>query len=313
MHRPKITRAGIRIAGATGVATWAMGIENVSIVGGHAMIRDIVLHLEHEQSYDHVRDHALSIAAILDAHITGVAFAYDPELSANLMPNFPIEKLAEIRAESEKRANETIARFNAAATRNRLSSEHRLVMEPEPQMPVTFARLARYSDLSILMQSDPDGVSNDALIEASLFDTGRPLVVIPYIQEGVLGLDRLVCCWDGSRAAARAINDALPLLVKASKVELLIVLDERGNSAQREIDGVEMASHLARHKVKVDVKTTPVADIDIASAILSHAADCAASMIVMGGYGHSRLREFILGGTTRGILSSMTVPVFMSH
>jgi nucleotide-binding universal stress UspA family protein len=74
-----------------------------------------------------------------------------------------------------------------------------------------------------------------------------------------------------------------------------------------------MAKHLARHKVKVDVKTTPAGGMDVTSVILSHAADCSANLIVMGGYGHSRLREFILGGTTRGILSSMTVPVFMSH
>ncbi|MGA7810100.1 universal stress protein [Bradyrhizobium sp.] len=277
------------------------------------MIRDIVLHLDHDQSNDPMRDHALSIAATLEAHVTGVAFAYEPELSANLMPNFPIEKLAERRAESEQMANETIARFNAAATRNRLSAEYRLVMEYEAGIAGTFARLARYSDLSIVTQSNPDGVNNDALIEASLFDAGRPLVVIPYIQEGVLELDRLVCCWDGSSAAARAINDALPLLAKASNVELLTVLDEKANGVQHEIDGVEMASHLARHKVKVDVKSVPAADLDLASVILSYAADCSASMIVMGSYGHPRLREAILGGTTSGILSSMTVPVFMSH
>ena len=77
--------------------------------------------------------------------------------------------------------------------------------------------------------------------------------------------------------------------------------------------GIEMAKHLARHDVKVEVEITPSGGIDVASLILSHAADGSASLIVMGGYGHSRLREFILGGATRGILSSMTVPVFMSH
>jgi nucleotide-binding universal stress UspA family protein len=229
------------------------------------------------------------------------------------MPNFPAQMLTEIRAESEKIARTTLARFDAAAKLSLLSSEHRLVLENELRVPNTYSGLARRFDLSVLMQSDPDGVNNDALIEASLFDSGRPLLVIPYIQKGALKLDRLVCCWDGSSAAARAINDALPLLVKASNVELLIVLNEGGNSAQSEIDGIEMAKHLARHKVKVDVKTTPAGGMDVTSVILSHAADCSADLIVMGGYGHSRLREFILGGTTRGILSSMTVPVFMSH
>jgi nucleotide-binding universal stress UspA family protein len=277
------------------------------------MIKDIILYLEHEQSYDQVRDYALSIAETLEAHVTGVAFAHDPDGSGHLMPNFPAQMLAEMRAESEKVGRATIERFDAAAKRGLLSSEHCLVVENELRVPKTYSRLARSFDLSILTQSTPDGVNNDALIEASLFDSGRPLVVIPYIQKGVLKLDRLVCCWDGSSAAARAINDALPLLVKASNVELLIVLNEGASSAQSEVDGIEMAKHLARHKVKIDVKTTPLGGIDITSVILSHAADCSASMIIMGGYGHSRLREFILGGTTLGILSSMTVPVFMSH
>ena len=277
------------------------------------MIKDIILYLEREQPYDQVRDYALSIAETLDAHVTGVAFACDPDLSGNLMPNFPAQMLTEIRAESEKIARTTLARFDAAAKRSLLSSEPCLVLENELRVPNTYSRLARRFDLSVLMQSDPDGVNNDALIEASLFDSGRPLLVIPYIQKGALKLDRLVCCWDGSSAAARAINDALPLLVKASNVELLIVRNERRNGAKSEIDGIEMAKHLARHKVKVDVKTTPAGGMDVTSVILSHAADCSANLIVMGGYGHSRLREFILGGTTRGILSSMTVPVLMSH
>ena len=277
------------------------------------MIKDIILCLERDQSCDQVRDYALSIAETLDAHVTGVAFAHDPDVSGHLMPNFPAQMLAEMRAESEKGARATIERFEAAAKRSLLSSEHRLVVENELRFPSTYSSLARRFDLSILTQSAPDGPNNDALIEASLFDSGRPLVVVPYIQKGVLTLDRIVCCWDGSSAAARAINDALPLLVKASNVELLIVLSDGGGSAQSEIGGIEMAKHLARHKAKVDVKITPAGGMDVTSVILSHAADCSANMIVMGGYGHSRLREFVLGGTTRGILSTMTVPVFMSH
>ena len=124
--------------------------------------------------------------------------------------------------------------------------------------------------------------------------------------------DRIVCCWDGSRAATRAINDALPLLKKSQAVELFIVSNEK-TAGEREIRGVEIGSHLARHGIRVEVETMPAADIDVADAILSHVSDCSANMIVMGGYGHSRLREFVLGGATRGILSTMTVPVFLSH
>jgi nucleotide-binding universal stress UspA family protein len=163
------------------------------------------------------------------------------------------------------------------------------------------------------MQSEPKGLDNDDMIETSLFQSGRPLIVVPYIQRDGLKLDRVVCCWDGSRAAARAINDALPFLIKATATDLLIVLNEKTESAQNVIRGAEIATHLARHVVKVEIHTVPAAEVDVASAILSYVADNSATLIVMGGYGHARLREVILGGVTRDMLKSMTVPVLMSH
>ena len=107
-------------------------------------------------------------------------------------------------------------------------------------------------------------------------------------------------CWDGSRAATRAIADAMPLLKKAGQVEVVIVTNERGK--RDEIEGADMAQHLARHGLKVEVKRTVLGDIAVADVILSHAADVGSDFIVMGGYGHSRLREFVLGGVTRSIL-----------
>jgi nucleotide-binding universal stress UspA family protein len=164
------------------------------------------------------------------------------------------------------------------------------------------------------MQSDQDnGIDNDDMIETALFDSGRPVMVVPYIQKDGLKLDHLVCCWDGSRAAARAINDALPLLEKASAVDLLIVLNEKTRSGQNEVRGAEMARHLARHNVKVGIESIPAADVDVTNTILSYVADNSGTLIVMGGYGHARLRELILGGVTHDMLESMTVPVFMSH
>ena len=163
------------------------------------------------------------------------------------------------------------------------------------------------------MQSEPNGVDNDDMIETSLFQSGRPLMVVPYIQKDGLKLDHVVCCWDGSRAAARAINDGLPLLVKATTVDLLIVLNEKTNTAPNIIRGAEMAKHLARHDVKVQIVTVAAADIDVSNAILSYVADVSGTLIVMGGYGHARLREVILGGVTRDMLESTTIPVFMSH
>jgi nucleotide-binding universal stress UspA family protein len=240
------------------------------------------------------------------------------------MLEIPSDLLAQMIAESEKAALAAIERFEAAARRSLISAEHRLLKAIGASAPVILSKLARRFDLSVFMQSEPNGVDNDDMIETSLFQSGRPLIVVPYIQKEGLRLDRVVCCWDGSRAAARAINDGLPLLVKATTVDLpllvkattvdlLIVLNEKTNSPPNEIRGAEIAKHLARHDVKVQIVTISAADFDVTKAILSYVADISGTLIVMGGYGHPKLRELILGGVTRDMLKSMAVPVFMSH
>jgi nucleotide-binding universal stress UspA family protein len=103
----------------------------------------------------------------------------------------------------------------------------------------------------------------------------------------------------------------MPFLARAQNVEVVIVASEPGKSD--EIPGADIAHHLARHGMKVELKQIVVRDLDVANTILSHVADAGADFIVMGGYGHSRLREFVLGGATRGILGAMTVPTLMSH
>jgi nucleotide-binding universal stress UspA family protein len=216
-------------------------------------------------------------------------------------------------AESEKAALAAIERFEAAARRSLISAEHRLIKTAGATAPVLLSALARRFDLSVLMQSEPNRVDNDEMIETTLFESGRPLIVVPYIQKDGLKPDHVVSCWGGSRAATRAINDGLQLLTKATTVDLLIVLNEKTNTAPNESRGAEMAKHLARHDVKVQIVTVPAADIDVTNAILSYVADVSGTLIVMGGYGHAKLREMVLGGVTRGMLQSMTVPVFMSH
>jgi nucleotide-binding universal stress UspA family protein len=273
------------------------------------MIKDIIVNLEHKIARDPARDFAITIAETFDTHVAGVAFAYAPDFPGYVMLEIPSDILAQMIAESEKAALAAIQRFEAAARRSLVAAEHRLIKAIGAEAPVILSNLARRFDLSVFMQSEPDGVD----IETSLFESGRPLIVVPYIQKGGLKLDHVVCGWDGSRAAARAINDGLPLLVKATTVDLLIVVNEKTNTPPNEIRGADMAKHLARHDVKVQIVTIPAADIDVSNAILSYVADISGTLIVMGGYGHPKLRELILGGVTRDMLKSMTVPVFMSH
>ena len=276
------------------------------------MIKDVIVKLE-QQARDPAQDFSISVAKTLGAHLAGVALAFVPEVLSRF-PQLPRDMLAEIVTHSENAAQAAIDRFDAAARQRDVSREHRMLKAAtEAEAPSVLATFARRFDLSVLMQSEPNVVNNDDMIETSLLESGRPLVVVPYIQREGLQLNRVICCWDGSRAATRAINDALPLLVRAGTIDLLIVLNEKTGSEEQEIHGIELEKHLARHDVKVEIETTRAADIDVTDAILSYAADRSGTLIVMGGYGHSRLREIILGGATRDMLKSMTVPIFMSH
>jgi nucleotide-binding universal stress UspA family protein len=277
------------------------------------MIKDLIVNLAISAERDPARDYALTIAEAFGAHIVGMAFAYEHVLPGYVLGELPAELVTEAMLRHQKAVEAAVERFDAAVKRGLLSGEHVVNKVLERDAPVALASAARRFDLSVVMQSEPDGVDNDHLIEGLLFESGRPVNIVPYIQRDGLSLDRVVCCWDGSRPAARAINDALPFLIKARAVDLCIVVTEKTKNDQREIRGVRMGEHLARHDIKVEVNTSMAPDIDVASTILSYVADSAATMIVMGAYGHSRVREFVLGGATRGILASMTAPVLMSH
>ena len=259
------------------------------------MIKHIIVHLEHRITRDPARDFTISVAEAFDAHVAGVAFAYTPDVPGYGMLQIPPDIVAQMIDESEKSAWAAIERFDATAGRSLVSAEHRLIKAVGAAAPAILSTLARRFDLSVFMQSEPNGVNNDDMIETSLFQSGRSLIVVPYIQKDGLKLDRVVCCWDGSRAAARAFNDALPLLAKAAKADLLIVLNEKTKGNNNVIRGVEIATHLTRHDVKVRSRQ-PAADIDVASAMLSYVADSSGTLMVMGGYGHTKLREVILGG-----------------
>jgi nucleotide-binding universal stress UspA family protein len=276
------------------------------------MIKDLVVNLAVKGKRDVAADYALSVATTLEAHATGIAFAYEPTPPPTVLGSMPLDFLAAQREESEKIAKAATARFDEAVRRAGVSGESHALSATLIGAADTFSRLARRFDLSVVAQNEPeDSGVTDPLIEGALFETGRPVIVVPYIQKAGLTLDRVMVCWDGSKTAARAIGDAMPFLERAGSVDVVIVASERSKSD--EIPGADMGQHLARHVKKVDVKRIVATETDVPNTILSYAADNSADFLVMGAYGHSRLREFILGGATRGILSAMTVPTLMSH
>ena len=275
------------------------------------MIKDIVVNLSLGDQ-DHAGDYAISVAEAFESHVLGVAFSYEPIIPGTVMGGIPPEFIESQREESDKRASTAIRRFEQAAKRAGISYETRTISASLSGAADQLGRLGRRFDLVIVGQPERGKAGPDEIVdEGVLFESGRPVIFVPFIQRGGLKLDRVMVCWDGSRAATRAIADSLPLLRKAKQVEVVMVANGRAKSD--EIPGADLGQHLARHGLKVDVKRITSPDIDVASTILSYAADTSADFLIMGGYGHSRLREFVLGGVTRGLLESMTVPVLMSH
>jgi nucleotide-binding universal stress UspA family protein len=273
------------------------------------MIKDVVVNLSRGQ--DFAADYAVSLGASFGAHLVGVSFIYDPVIPDGTLGGIPVDVIELQREENSREAKAAAERFDARAKAAGVSVETRLLEGSVGGGATRFGEMARRFDLAVIGQAQREhGASEELMIEAALFESGRPLVVVPYIQKQELKLDRVIVGWDGSRTAARAVADAMPFLERAKAVDIVVVAEER---KQEEIAGTSMIAHLARHGITATARHTAKGDISVENVILSYAADNAADFLVMGGYGHSRLREFILGGVTRGILASMTLPVLMSH
>ena len=276
------------------------------------MIKDLLVNLTPGAERDSAFAFALSIALAFDAHIAGISFAYEPIITPTVMDGLSAAWIDTQREENLAAAQAAIDRFQDAVRRDGLSAEHRLMEASLGSAATAFGAIARRFDLAVVGQSGPERMApDDLLVEAALLESGRPVMVVPYIQTKGLTPDRVLVCWDSSRSAARAVADAMPILRRSRTVELVTV--SAADAHQDELTGADFGEHLARHGLNVEVERLAKGDLDIASTILSCAADAGADLIVMGGYGHSRLREFVLGGVTRGILRSMTVPVLMSH
>jgi len=276
------------------------------------MIKDILVNLSLGERGGFAGEYAISIATVFEAHVAGIAFLYDPVIPLSGAGYIPADVIDSQERDNADATRAAADRFAQTAARAGVSAEPLTLSTSVAGAGEQFSRLARRFDLAVIGQAEPDtNAIEEVISEAALFESGRPIIIVPYIQKAPLKLDRVMVCWDGGRQAARAAADAMPLLERAGRVEVVIVADESGK--EDEIAGADMGQHLARHGLDVEVKRMAMGDIDVADVLLSHAADIAADLIVMGGYGHSRLREFVLGGVTRSILGSMTVPVFMSH
>jgi nucleotide-binding universal stress UspA family protein len=272
-------------------------------------IKDILVHVDNTPACARRMDIAVRLAQRHEAHLTALfarAFGNLPNLSSGH------------QREIDKQREESQQRFEQATGAAGLSAEFRSADCRSSTELVTENLLinARHADLVVVGQHDggkDDGSVPDDLAESVVLGGGRPVLVVPYAGEFKKLGERVLVAWNGSRESVRAVNDAIPLLTDAKRVNVLALNPSDGGRIHGDLPSADICLHLSRHGIRAEAQTLSARDIDAGDMFLSVVADDGADLLVMGAYGQARLRELVLGGATRQILKQMTVPVLMSH
>jgi nucleotide-binding universal stress UspA family protein len=278
--------------------------------------RTILVHVnQSRRSRERIRI-AANIAISERAHLVGVAATAVP--FQFYLPGAFGESNASLSVYLEylrERAKGALVEFESIAQKSGIDSVEQRIVDDEAGAAMSLQ--ARYCDLVVIGQTDPDESLPDLRTdfpEYVVMNSGRPVLIVPYAGRFDNVGKRVLVAWDGSLEAARAITAAMPLLNRAELVQVVMFNPKSGSGAHGALPGADIALYLARHRVVVEVSEQKTSsDVGIGNALLSHAADFGADLIVMGGYGHPRFREMLLGGVTDTILKSMTVPVLMAH
>ncbi|SFN47391.1 universal stress protein [Dokdonella immobilis] len=257
----------------------------------------------------------IALADAFGARLTVLEMVSLPKLVGNpwdLSPDLAlVDTYKRLRAQAEINVDRLKARLDGGAVANEVRLVEAAFAAPER----VAAHHAHYADLCLVAGPDAgvDGELARAYFSALLLGSGRPVLMVPPGSRAQLPAHRVVVAWRPSRESARAIHDALPLLKLADHVDVLVVDAAGGELSHGEEPGSDVAAHLAREGVKVNVVRRDSGSRPVGSILLEHARETLAQMIVAGGYGHSRLREWALGGVTRELLMSAPIPVLFSH
>jgi len=275
-------------------------------------IKDILVHVGSSARQGCV-DVATSLAARNGAHLVGLHVSTQPDIPPYIEAQLGAEVVAAQVRNAEELRVECKAAFDLAVGASGPSAEWRTL---EGDLVDTIQMIGRSADLVIVGQSDPDGpavVGGEDVAGRLALTLGRPVLAVPYAGSyGPVG-KRVMVAWDGSRAAARALGDALPLMQEAEMVSVLSVNPDPSASGCKPATGADIVTHLARHGIKAEAQHIQAQDMEAGAMMLSRAADFGADLFVMGAYGHARWRELVMGGVTRHMLEHMTVPVLMAH
>ncbi|QDM15700.1 MULTISPECIES: universal stress protein [unclassified Tardiphaga] len=276
------------------------------------MLKRILVHIPSEQQARPVIDGAISFAVAQNASLNAISIGYE-----STVVGFAMEGGTAVAAAYDIEHDRALARaaasselFEAEARLAGVTSHYQSIVAMSVDAGPILGAAARLHDLTIVQQPDFDRESYDnSVVLDVLMESGGPVLFIPYTHHGALPLARVGIAWDGGRLAARAVRDAMPLLRKADSIQILSINEPATATAS----AVALSDYLAQHGLEARVERSTADGSDIQPALLSLAADCSLDLLVMGGYGHSRLQERIFGGVTRAMFRAMTVPTLMTH
>lgn len=279
------------------------------------MYKDLVIPITATPGDSDAINVGVTLAGAFDAHLTVLEMVTIPTPVGNPW-GLPDIAMADLYSRLRAQGEVNVARLRSRLDKEAISSEVRMVecLFSEPERMASHQ--THYADLSIVAGSIGDtveGAVTQGYFGGLLLESGRPVLVVPPRCKTLLPPKKIIVAWRPTRESARAVHDALPFLRRAEQVDVLVVNAAMGDPRNGQQPGADVATHLTRHGVKAnlvlrDTKTRPTSSI-----LLEHARETHAQMIVAGGYGHSRLREWAMGGVTRELLIASPIPVLYSH
>ncbi|RXH29375.1 universal stress protein UspA [Bradyrhizobium nanningense] len=279
------------------------------------MIKDILVHIPTERALRPVVDAAISLGLAFDAHVDAIAIGYIPASGAFVVDGGAAATVAALFETEQERAAErsttALSVFEMAARTAGISYQCRSIENSPTEAASALGEAARLYDLTVVLQPDTalDSFDNTTVVDV-LLQAGGPVLFVPHIFHGSFKARRIGICWDGSRLAGRALRDARKFL---SRADAVVAISINESEVPAEAATQKLVQRLGRTGLTTSLIELTAEHSEIQPSILSLAADEDLDMLVMGAYGHSRLREGVLGGVTREMLKTMTVPVLMSH
>jgi nucleotide-binding universal stress UspA family protein len=272
--------------------------------------KTILVHLNDSRRAEALLEPAVQLASRYNSHLLGLhVYASLPASPVPLGSGV----LGSVVAQERKQGEDIAATFTRMTANQPFVPEWRQLKVPHVDLGSVVMDQGRAADLMIAAQTDPDWDLSPLLDfpERLALEAGRPVLVVPYAGRFPRIGRNVVIAWKASRESARAVFDALPLLQGAENVYILEIAERRGERTLT--SDTSIAAALARHGIKPTIRTSVAPDISVGDEILSRLSDLGADLLVMGAYGHSRMRELVFGGTTRHIARHMTVPTLFSH